>query len=326
MSTVADAFETLEPAIDPNNRITFLLDWELTMKCNLDCSYCPTGIQGNHDNSTQHPPKNECIKALEFMFDYVDLYMLTKPKGIRYVILNVYGGEALHHPDIVEILSQVKKLYEPYQSRWHLTVTTTTNAAISKKKLEKIIPYIDEFTVSYHSEAHLTNNKYESQFKENLLIIANSGKRQKCVVLMHQIPERFEDCNRMIDWLNENNIKLLPRGLDDDVGVGNNRMYNQQQVKWFKNLYQEKTFQTEVNLLDSDTELHMTDVGRDCCGGRQMCGNQNFKERHYYVENKFPDWYCSVNHFFVFVKQIKIYKTFLSPSTESNILELIKVM
>jgi len=304
MSAVADSFETLEPAIDPNNRITFLLDWELTMKCNLDCSYCPTGIQGNHDNSTQHPPFDDCIKALEFMFEYADLYMHTKPKGIRYVILNVYGGEALHHPDIVEILSQVKKLHEPYQSRWHLTVTTTTNAAISKKKLEKIIPYIDEFTVSYHSEAHLTNNKYESQFKENLLIIANSGKRQKCVVLMHQIPERFEDCNRMIDWLNENNIKLLPRGLDDDVGVGDNRMYNQQQVKWFKNLYQEKTFQTEVNLLDSDTELHMTNVGRACCGGRQMCGNQNFKERHYYVENKFPDWYCSVNHFFVFVKQI----------------------
>ena len=304
MSTVTDVFETLEPAIDPNNRITFLLDWELTMKCNLDCSYCPTGLHGGHDNSTRHPPKDQCVKALKFMFEYADLYMDTKPKGIRYVILNVYGGESLHHPDIVEILSQVNTLYKPYQGRWHLTVTTTTNAIVSKKKLEKIIPYIDEFTVSYHSEAHLINNKYENQFKENLLIIANSGKRQTCVVLMHQIPDRFEDCNRMIDWLDKNNIKSMPRGLDNNAGVGDNRIYNQQQVKWFKNLYQEKTFQTEVNLLDSDTELHMTDVGRACCGGRQICSNQNFKERHYYVENKFPDWYCSVNHFFVFVKQV----------------------
>jgi sulfatase maturation enzyme AslB (radical SAM superfamily) len=132
MSTVADAFETLEPAIDPNNRITFLLDWELTMKCNLDCSYCPTGIQGNHDNSTKHPPKNECIKALEFMFDYVDLYMRTKPKGIRYVILNVYGGEALHHPNIVEILGQVKKLYKPYQRRTTVYQNFTKKATFFK--------------------------------------------------------------------------------------------------------------------------------------------------------------------------------------------------
>jgi hypothetical protein len=32
MSAVTSCFETLEPAVDPNNRITFLLDWELTMK------------------------------------------------------------------------------------------------------------------------------------------------------------------------------------------------------------------------------------------------------------------------------------------------------
>ena len=164
------AFEVLEPAIDPNNRISFLLDWELTLKCNLDCSYCGSG----HDNSTSHPSKDECIKSLEFMFEYVDLYMNTKPKGIRYVILNVYGGESLHHPDIVEILSQIQEKYQPYQDRWHLTVTTTTNAILSHKKLSNILPYIDEFTVSYHAE---NTDKQKQQFKDNLLIIAQSGKR-----------------------------------------------------------------------------------------------------------------------------------------------------
>ena len=103
------AFEVLEPAIDPNNRISFLLDWELTMKCNLDCSYCPPGLYAGHDNSTKHPPKEECIRALEFMFEYADQYMQRKPKGLKYVVLNVYGGESLHHPDIVEILSQIQQ-------------------------------------------------------------------------------------------------------------------------------------------------------------------------------------------------------------------------
>ena len=81
--------KSLEPTIDPNNRITFLLDWELTMKCNLDCTYCPTGVYGGHDNSTRHPPLAECLKTIDFMFEYADMYLRTKPQGIRYVILNV---------------------------------------------------------------------------------------------------------------------------------------------------------------------------------------------------------------------------------------------
>jgi uncharacterized radical SAM superfamily Fe-S cluster-containing enzyme len=130
-------FKSLEPAVDPSNRITFLLDWELTLKCNLDCSYCETGIHGGHDNSIAHPPLHECLETIDFMYKYVDLYMSQKPKGIKYVILNMYGGESLYHPDIVEILAACRDRYlKLYQDKWHLTVTTTTNAIISKKRLE----------------------------------------------------------------------------------------------------------------------------------------------------------------------------------------------
>jgi pyruvate-formate lyase-activating enzyme len=294
-------FEVLEPAIDPNNRISFLLDWELTMKCNLDCSYCASGTYGGHDNTTKHPPILECLLTLDFMFEYVDLYMNTKPKGIRYVILNVYGGESLHHPNIVDILSQVREKYQPYADRWHLTVTTTTNAIISNKKLKQIIPYIDEFTVSYHTES---TDKQKQQFRENLLTIAQSEKRQKCVVLMHQTPELFQDATDMIDWLNEKNIRILPRQLDGDTGIDGDRIYNQSQVQWFDKLYSSKSFGQTCTVLQDKQESHLTNVGRACCGGRQTCTDQNYKQRHFYVENKFPDWYCSVNHFFLYVKQV----------------------
>jgi len=295
------AVESLEPAIDPNNRISFLLDWELTMKCNLDCSYCGSGLYEGHDNSTKHPPVSECLAALDFMFEYVDLYMATKPKGIRYVILNVYGGESLHHPNIVKILSQVREKYQPYVDRWHLTVTTTTNAIISDKKLKQIIPFIDEFTVSYHSE---NTAKQKQQFQDNLLTIAQSGRRQKCVVLMHQESDLFEDATKMVQWLTQHDIKLIPRQLDGSTGVDGDRIYNQNQVQWFDKLYRIKTFGQSPNLLQDKQESHLTDIGRACCGGRQTCTNQNYKQRHFYVENKFPDWYCSVNHFFLYVKQV----------------------
>jgi len=281
-------FEVLEPAIDPNNRISFLLDWELTMKCNLDCSYCPSGLHGGHDNSTRHPPLNECIQALEFMFEYVDQYMHSKPNGLKYVMLNVYGGEALHHPDIVEILSQIQEKYQPYRDRWQLTVTNTTNAIVSNEKLKKIIPYIDEFTVSYHSES---TAKQQQQFKDNLLLINQSGKQQKCVVMMPYKLDGFQDSVDMIEWLTQNNIRMLPKQLD-----GADNLYKTDQIVWFDGFYKSKTFNLSNN--------NITNVGRSCCGGRQACVDQDYKQRHFHVSNKFPNWYCSVNEFFLFVKQV----------------------
>ena len=295
------AFETLEPAIDPNNRISFLLDWELTLKCNLDCSYCSTsGDYVGHDNSTSHPPAQDCIKTLEFMFQYVDLYMKLKPAGLKYVVLNVYGGEALHHPDIVEILSQIKQKYRPYQDRWHLTVTTTTNAIISPRRLDKIIPYIDEFTVSFHPAS---TDRQQQQFKENLLTIKQSNKRLKCIVMMHDDVALFEHSKNFLTWLSDNQISVLPKQIDN-LGA-TTRSYNNQQIVWFDSLYQTKTHGVANKISASAVGSDLSGVGRACCGGRQSCLNQDYKNRQYYVlDNKFPDWYCSVNHFFLFVRQV----------------------
>jgi hypothetical protein len=297
-------FVTLEPSIDPNNKINFLLDWELTLKCNLDCSYCPTGLYGGHDNSTKHPPVSDCLKTIDFMFEYVDLYMKTKIRGIRSVILNVYGGESLYHPNIITILNAVREKHEKYQSAWQLTVTTTTNATISVKKLAEVIPLIDEFTVSYHTE---NSSKQKEQFRNNLLTIKQHDKRIKCIVLMHADTEKFNDANSMIDWLKNNNIKYLPRQLDHSV-IETKYNYDSQQVTWFKNVYGTKTYQSEQDLPELTTDIHgktdLSDSGRACCGGRQLCLDQNYKSREFFVNNKFTDWYCSVNHFFLYIKQV----------------------
>lgn len=297
-------FEILEPAIDPNNRISFLLDWELTLKCNLDCSYCKKGLYGGHDNSTSHPPLDQCLETLTFMFKYVDQYMRTKPKGIRYVILNIYGGESLYHPDIVEILKQVHKEYVQYQDRWHLTVTTTTNAIVSDKILKSVMPLIDEFTVSYHTEHTV---KQRQQFKKNLITIANAGKRVKCIVLMHSDTELFADANLMIEWLNENNIRHLPRQLDHDKDRTKFN-YQAEQKIWFDKLYSSRSYNAGEQIvnpvIDQNNRTDLADTGRACCGGRQLCKDTEYKSRDFFVVNKFPDWYCSVNQFFLYVKQI----------------------
>jgi len=270
------------------------------MKCNLDCTYCPAGIDGGHDNTQRHPPLEDCLRTIDFMFEYADIYMSSKPKSIKYVILNVYGGEALHHPDIVKILSVLREKYQPYQDRWHLTVTTTTNAIIAPARLDQIIPLIDEFTVSYHTE---NTPKQKQQFRDNLLKIKSAGVRQKCIVLMHSESDRFTDAQEMIAWLNQNDIKYLARQLDHPLEVDFN--YNQQQVVWFEGLYKKSLGHAVMR----DNKADLSDTGRACCGRRSLCADQNRRNPQKFVSNKFPGWYCSVNHFFLYVKQVngKVY-------------------
>jgi len=295
-------FDVLEPAIDPNNRISFLLDWELTLKCNLDCSYCGTGLYKGHDNSFKHPPLVECLDAIDFMYQYVDLYMSHKPKGIRYVILNVYGGESLHHPHIVKILQNCHEKYKKYQDRWHLTITTTTNAIIAERNFLNIIPYIDEFTVSYHAE---NTNKQKDLFKKNISNIQDAKKRLKCIVMMHPDPDKFVDSQEMITWCKSNDVKYLAKQLDHSVEYVQFN-YDKKQTIWLRSQYDKKSYQTSstVEFKSAGQKFDLADSGRACCGGRQVCQNQNFKQRHFFVENKFPDWYCSVNEFFLYVKQV----------------------
>jgi hypothetical protein len=238
------------------------------------------------------------------MFEYVDLYMKTKVRGLRYVVLNVYGGESLYHPHIVKILEEVHNKYKKYQSDWQLTVTTTTNAIVSENNLKKIIPLIDEFTVSYHTE---NTPKQKEQFQKNLLTIKQHNKRVKCVVLMHSKEDLFNDANAMIDWLTRHDIRYLPRQLDHDT---EHTQFNYDPVKvvWFKNLNQSKTYKsTQITpelIVDVNGKIDLSDSGRACCGGRQFSVDQNYRSREFFVNNKFTDWYCSVNHFFLYIKQV----------------------
>jgi pyruvate-formate lyase-activating enzyme len=265
------------------------------MKCNLDCTYCASDLYGGHDNSQKHPPLADCLRTIDFMFEYTDIYMATKPRGIQYVVLNVYGGEALHHPNIVEILKAVRERYRYYQDRWHLTITTTTNAIISPRRLNQIVPLIDEFSMSYHTE---NTAEQKQQFRDNLLTIKNAGRRQKCLVLMHSESDKFADAQSMIEWLEQNNIKHLPKQLDHGPEIDFN--YNSQQVVWFEGLYKKSLDHAVIK----NNKANLADTGRACCGGRQLCENQQNKTPQKFVSNKFPGWYCSVNHFFLYIKQV----------------------
>jgi MoaA/NifB/PqqE/SkfB family radical SAM enzyme len=293
-------------ALDPTNVPSFLLDWELTKLCNLDCSYCSTGIDGGHDNTTQHPPVEECLKSIDFMYEYVNQYMKYKKPSQRKVVLNVYGGESLFHPDIVEILQAARTKYEKYKDNWHLTFTCTTNGIVGKKQWARIVPLIDEFSVSYHAE---NLPKQKQQYLDNILYLREKNKRFKCVVMMHNQPESFADAEEVTEFCKINNIRYVAKPLDNP---DKKWAYSAEQFSKLKTFWINKTaplkqveYKKSIETVGNTETVLSINEGRPCCGGRKLSLNNDLKSSVSFVPRQgFRDWSCSVNWFFLFVRQV----------------------
>jgi MoaA/NifB/PqqE/SkfB family radical SAM enzyme len=280
--------EVLEPACDV--KPSFSVTWEITLKCNLDCSYC-----SSHNNTIPHPPLNECLETIDFIYEYIDLYMKYKNDNHKHVTFNIFGGEGLFHPNIVEILEYAYAKHKEKNYDWTVSLSTITNAIVKEKVWEKLIDYFGYFTVSYHSESTIED---QNLFRENVLKLKNTNKQYHVSVLMH--PHRWDSCINMINWCKENEVKYLVRQLDD-LTPEEKFAYTEEQASWFFDLYGYKP----IKLFKKGELVNLTSQGRKCCGGQPFNFNRDYTKTETYVpNNNFKDWYCSVNYFFVFVKQV----------------------
>lgn len=289
-------------ALDPNNVPSFLLDWEVTRLCNLDCTYCG---EAGHDNSTKHPPLDECLRTIDFMYEYVDQYMKYKKESQRKVVLNVYGGESLFHPDIVTILEAVRTKYEQYKDKWYLTVTCTTNGVVGQNQWARVVPLIDEFTVSYHAE---NLPKQKQQFMDNVLYLKEQNKRFKCVVMMHNREDLFADAETIAEFCKLHEMRYVNKPLDN---LEPEWSYTQDQFSKLKTFWiskvpttQKLEYKEKIDLVGNNDTVHSISEGRPCCGGRKLSLNGDLKSNVSFVPRQgFMGWSCSVNWFFLFVRQ-----------------------
>jgi len=283
-------YSVIEPTLD--DAPVFQITWETTLKCNLDCSYCSKNY---HNNAIPHPTLEECLKTVDFLLEYVDAYMAYKLPSQRRAGLNVFGGESLFHPNIVEILDYIKIQHEQYKDKWSLSIQTITNAIVKEKIWDRIVDKIDYWTVSYHSE---TTIEQQDLFKQNLLDLKQKGKHFKCAIMMH--PKHWNNSISMIEWCKDNNIPHLPRQLEHDFDFD---YYKKDQIKWFDELY---GITTKIPLHKKIISIiNLDSNGRSCCGGNEMHVNADYSSSQPYIpNNNFKGWHCSVHYFFVFVKQV----------------------
>jgi pyruvate-formate lyase-activating enzyme len=280
-------FKTLQPV----NPTVFQVAWESTLKCNLDCSYCGDG----HDNKTNHPSLENSLNTVDFILEYLDLYMSIKPASQKVANINIQGGESIFHPNILEILDYLKSKKKISYNSWDLTVGLITNAVIGKKSWMKIVDMVDNFTISYHPEML---DKQELMFKDNVSYLKTKKNSFHVAVLMH--PKFWDKCLSMIEWCKENHINVLPRQIDhhwSDLRFN----YSESQVEYLTGKPKVKPIEKIIKIFKNGIDL--SSQGRACCGGH--CLIKDDSDQSNYIEgNNFKGWNCSVNEFFLYVRQV----------------------
>lgn len=282
---------TLEPAYHPTKKLAFLLDWLVTLKCNFDCDYCSIGMFG-HDNSTAHPPMDDCLKMLKQSYEYVDCYVQQKKSAFRNVHLNIYGGEALYHPNIETLMEESSKLFQPYAGRWTINRRLTTNASATLNKWKNVTDHLEGVTFSYHPQGP---KKLKDNFVNNVEYFITTKKDYDIVVLMYPREPFFTDSLNFLNLCIQKQFKVRPRLIDGPLGV-----YNKDQLELLKLFFEDKNGDNSTfdNLVIGKDILSQ---GRACCGGRQMCLNRDLKNSVKFVkrDQSFEGWYCSANQFFL---------------------------
>jgi hypothetical protein len=109
--------------------------------------------------------------------------------------------------------------------------------------------------------------------------------------MMH--PTLFEDSQEVVDFCKTHNLRYLAKPLD---GLEDEWAYSKDQFK-------EITKQEQV-IKFVDKKVVSIEQGRMCCGGRLLSVNNNLRSRETFVPRQgFEGWQCSVNWFFLFVRQ-----------------------
>jgi hypothetical protein len=131
---------------------------------------------------------------------------------------------------------------------------------------------IDEFTISFHSEAL---PKQHQQVFDNILYNKSIGRDQKIVFVMHNDPDMWRISQDAIEFCKQHNVRYIIKANDSPDPKWK---YNAEQFVFFKDYYKSKTSTKSQHIITDAMDQvgggTIGDVGRSFCGGRKLCGNQ----------------------------------------------------
>ena len=140
------------------------------------------------------------------------------------------------------------------------------------------------------------------------MYLKSQNKRFKSVVMMHNNPELFLDAEEILEFCKLHELRYLAKPLDNSEPEWS---YNQEQFSKFKTFWinkvptkQKVEYTKNIDLVGNTDRVQSICEGRACCGGRKLSLNGDLKSSVGFVPRQgFAGWSCSVNWFFLFVRQ-----------------------
>ena len=279
-----------------NSPQSFEVTWDMGLRCNFDCTYCPPH---RHNNTSAHASLETLIKTSKFVFDYKKL-LQSHMTFERQWNIGFTGGEPTANPNFLAMCEYIHN-----QNDKDIIVDVTTNGAIGEKYCERLINNVDSVTVSYHCEV---DQKTKDRVVDRIYQLKDSGMKYKVNLMIHAKQEYFNECMELVERFTKDNIKFVPRIIGESYDNDKyNHRYTAEQHKWFRNFWANKNKKPKEN---NDAEYEYKDdkkkveekkqevkvepkkeegrksLGRPCCGQRTF---YTLTEEEYTNNNKALD-------------------------------------
>lgn len=167
------------------------VEWNMGKRCNHDCSYCSPDL---HDNTSPH-------LTIEVMKRTVDRIMAAyEGKKVRIALT---GGEPFVNPRIHELLAHMYA-----KGVWQVGITS--NGSLPPRAYIKAMEYVNNFVISYHPEFVREDNFRKVVFKLTDEVerfkVEYPDKWRHVHVHVMMLPDHFEQCKALIEWMKEHGI------------------------------------------------------------------------------------------------------------------------
>ena len=312
---------------DIQNPYSFEVTWDLGLRCNFDCTYCPPH---RHNNTSPHASLETLIKTSKFVFDYKKLLQSYMTYNRQWNI-GFTGGEPTNNPNFLAMCEYIHS-----QGDKDVVVDVTTNGAMSEKYCTKLIDNVDSVTVSYHCEV---DDKIKQRVIERIYQLKESDVRYKVNLMIHAKQEYFDECIELAESFTKDDIKFVPRIIGESYDNDKyNHRYTEEQHKWFKDFWANKNKKPKENnnaeyeykddqkkveekkqkiKVEPKKEEGRKSLGRPCCGQRTF---YTLTEEHYTQNNtqldtnkwnksvfacstEYKDWSCLINWNWLHIEQ-----------------------
>lgn len=273
--------------------------WDLGRRCTYDCTYCTPHY---HTNFSPFVNKEQFFKTAENIIEYGNMLNQYRKNPVP-TSLSFTGGEPTITPGFFE---WTKQLRNKYPSKKELRLGLTTNGCYNKKNVMQIIENFNGVTISYHAEA---TKEQKSLVLQNIETCKEHKFSMKVNLMMHK--DYWQECVDLADYFKQNNIRFVPRIIGDGTSTiesPTTQVYNNDQMKWFKNYWQEKNEVTnDCGSCNTNTKL-----GRPCCRQDTMDLkiNDQWQAGTFVPHTNFNQWHCMINWFFLHVNSEFNYFTF----------------